>query len=89
MNKFGIVLLVLTPFLLGACATSKPATTSPATQAPAAATTSSASKTDKYRQVVENKARKSGARVTWVNLPDEDDLANKFNTETPAALNTN
>lgn len=89
MNKTAIALLILAPFLFSACATSKPATTAAATQAPAAVTAATPSKSDKYRQVVENKARKSGARVTWVNLPDEDDLANKFNTETPTAVNAN
>jgi len=54
-----------------------------------AATAATPSKSDQYRQVVENKALKSGARVTWVNQPDDDDLANKFNAEEAAVIPTN
>lgn len=87
MKRTGIVLLVLTPFLFGACAASKPAPA--AAPAPTATSAATPSKSDQYRQVVENKAQKSGARVTWVHQPDEDDLVNKFNAQNAAVIPTN
>jgi len=69
MKNSVLTLLIVTALLLGACASSKPAPVQ----------TSSASGdtpiTEQYRKTVQANAEKTGAKVNWVNPPDEDDLA--------------
>jgi hypothetical protein len=64
MKKCRIIILTVITLLLGACATTTP------TDGNAEMT-----KAEKYRALVSAEANKKSVDLTWVNPPDEDDLA--------------